>query len=143
VADAPLGEAGQCLRDLGERAEDSLQRRLREGIGNRRGDGHREPSAVGAAWVLGQVRVEQRQDPGEVAEALEEFDFLDEAAVRLALRLGRVDHLESDVFTTITRRAPHSRIPTSAELLTRRPGADRVAGGSDAIRICRISHAEP
>jgi len=89
------------------------------------------------------VRVEQRQDAREVAEPPEELDFLDEATVRLALRLGRVDHLEGDVFTTITRRAPHSRIPTGAELLTQRPGADRVAGGSHAIRICRISHAVP
>jgi hypothetical protein len=131
VANAPLGEAGHCLRDLGERDDDGLEWRLREGVGDRRGDGHREPRAVGPAWARGQVRVQQRQDPGEVAEFPEELDFLDETAVRLMLRLRGVDQLKGDLFTTtVTRRAPDRRVPADAEPLAQRPRTNRVAGGS-------------
>src|SRR6266498_2911125 len=57
VTDTLLGKASERHRDLRERDDYDLERRLREGIGDRRGDRHCQPGSVGAARALGQVRV--------------------------------------------------------------------------------------
>jgi len=87
------------------------------------------------------MRVEQREDAGEVTELLKELHFLHKASVRLVLGLGRVDQLEGDDFPILIRRPPDSRVPADAELLVQRPGADRVAGGGHDVSLSGLSDA--
>ena len=131
--DVPVGnievslQARQGLCDRCHGFDDISERPTSEGLGNGCRDGHSQPGPVCLARLVGQVRIEQREQPRRALVLSQEADLADESFVRLMLDLRDSEDLKGGRgLSAGTSRHPDVSIAGVAQMLVERPRADRL-----------------